>query len=59
MGLDIYYGAGIEFRYSSWVISFDYRRFKLDGDFNDFQVQNANIGGDVLVIGFGRFADWF
>ena len=54
MSIDIYYGAGIEFRYSSWIMSFDYRHLDLDGSFSDFQVTDADIGGDILVIGIGR-----
>lgn len=53
--LNIYYGAGIELRNRKWVLSFDYRHFNLSASFSDFQVQDADIGGDILVIGLGRF----
>ena len=48
----LYHGAGIEFRFKTWGLSLDYRRFSLSADFSDFKINNANIGGHVILLGW-------
>lgn len=47
-----YHGAGIEYRFKTWGLSLDYRRFSLKADFSDFKISNANIGGNVILLGW-------
>lgn len=48
-----YIGAGIRYRFDTWSLGFDYRHTELKGDFPDFGVTNANIGGDSYMLGIG------
>lgn len=50
--LELYYGAGLSYRFGSWGLSLDYRHFNLKGSFSAFEVQNANLGGDALLAGW-------
>ena len=36
-------------------LGLDYRRFNLDGSFDDFNINNADIGGDLFLEGL-RFS---
>jgi hypothetical protein len=48
-----YVGAGIRYRFDKWSLGFDYRHTDLKGDFPDFGITNAKIGGDSYMLGFG------
>jgi hypothetical protein len=50
--LELYYGAGISYNFNPWALSLDYRRVNLDASFGSFYVDNADLGGDALMIGF-------
>jgi len=49
--LDIYWGAGASYLFGKWGLSLDYRHFDVDGSFSDFNISNADLGGDMLLIG--------
>lgn len=48
-----YYGAGIRYHFSDWSLGFDYRHTELKGDFPDFGITDADIGGDSYMLGVG------
>jgi hypothetical protein len=47
-----YYGAGIAYLFGGWGLSLDLRHFDLDGNFSGFNISNANLGGDLLLVGW-------
>jgi hypothetical protein len=49
--LDLYVGAGVSLTLDRWSLSFDYRRFSMNGSFSEFRLEDVAIGGDVLVAG--------
>ena len=49
--LDIYYGAGISYSLDKWGIGLDYRRVDIEGSFSDFYIDDADLGGDALLLG--------
>lgn len=51
--LDIYLGAGASYMFGRWGLSLDYRHYDVDGSFSDFYISNADLGGDMLLIGLG------
>jgi len=55
MSMEFYYGAGISYMFGKWGLGLDYRHFNLDGSFSDFNISNAELGGDLLLVGI-RFA---
>jgi len=55
MSLEFYYGAGLSYMFGKWGLGLDYRRFNLDGSFDGFNMNNVDIGGDLLLVGL-RFS---
>jgi hypothetical protein len=55
MSVELYYGAGLSYMFGKWGLGLDYRRFNLDGSFEGFNINNADIGGDLLLVGL-RFS---
>jgi len=53
--MEFYYGAGLSYMFGKWGLGLDYRRFNLDGSFDGFNINNADIGGDLLLVGL-RFS---
>lgn len=49
--LDIYLGAGASYLFGKWGLSLDYRHYDVDGSFSDFYISNADLGGDMLLLG--------
>lgn len=50
--LDPYYGLGISYLPGNWGLSVDLRHFDLKGSFSAFNVNNANLGGNLLLVGW-------
>ena len=50
--LEPYYGAGLSYGFGHWGLSVDLRHFDLDGNFSGFNISNANLGGDLLLVGW-------
>jgi len=50
--LEPYYGLGLSLSFDNWGLSLDMRHFDLKGDFSAFNVSNANLGGDMLLVGW-------
>ena len=48
-----YVGAGLRYRFNTWSVGLDYRHTDLKGDFSDFGISNAKIGGDSYMLGIG------
>ncbi len=51
--LDTYYGAGLSYAFDNWVWSVNYRHINLSGDFDSFQIYDADLGGDLYALGVG------
>lgn len=51
--VDFYYGGGISYQFEQWVVSIDYRNIELSGDFSGFQISNADLGGETVMLGIG------
>lgn len=49
--MEFYYGAGIGYMFGKWGLGMDYRHFNLDGSFSGFNISNADLGGDLLLVG--------
>jgi len=47
-----YYGLGLSFSFDNWGLSLDMRHFDLKGNFSAFNINNANLGGDMLLVGW-------
>ena len=50
--IEPYYGLGIAYRFDHWGVSLDLRHFDMDGNFSGFNINNANLGGDLLLVGW-------
>ncbi|MEJ2360424.1 MAG: hypothetical protein P8Z75_03200 [Gammaproteobacteria bacterium] len=51
-----YYGLGVAYGFGRWGLSLDLRHFELKGNFSAFNISDANLGGDLLLVGwFYRF----
>jgi hypothetical protein len=50
--LEPYYGMGINYMFANWGLSVDLRHFDLKGYFGSFGISNANLGGDLLLVGW-------
>jgi len=50
---EYYYGAGVSYDFATWTLGLHYRHVNLNGDFGGFQISNADLGGDLLALGFG------
>ncbi len=50
--IEPYYGVGMNFMFSNWGLSVDLRHFDLKGSFSGFGISNANLGGDLLLVGW-------
>jgi hypothetical protein len=50
--LEPYFGAGVGYVFGAWGLSVDLRHFTLDGNFSGFNISNANLGGDLLLVGW-------
>ena len=37
--------------FGKWGLGLDYRHFRLEGSFSGFDINNADIGGDLLLVG--------
>jgi len=48
---NMYAGAGIIYMFDRWGWGLDYRYFNYDGDFPDFEVNSAELGGDAIMLG--------
>ena len=48
---NLYAGAGIIYMFDRWGLGLDYRYFDLEGDFSDFEVDGANVGGEAIMLG--------
>lgn len=55
MNMEFYYGAGISYLFGKWGLGLDYRHFNLEGNFSDFNISNADLGGDLFMLGL-RFS---
>lgn len=54
--IEPYYGLGLAYGFGQWGLSLDLRHFELRGNFSAFKINNANLGGDLLLVGwFYRF----
>lgn len=51
MSMEFYYGAGVGYMFDKWGLGLDYRHFRLEGSFSGFDINNADIGGDLLLVG--------
>ncbi|MBI1422336.1 MAG: outer membrane beta-barrel protein [Gammaproteobacteria bacterium] len=51
-GIEPYYGLGLAYRFEHWGVSLDLRHFDMDGNFSGFNINNANLGGDLLLVGW-------
>ena len=51
MSMEFYYGAGLGYMFGKWGLGLDYRHFNLDGSFSGFNISNADVGGDVYLVG--------
>lgn len=51
--LDIYIGAGVSYLFGRWGLSLDYRHFAIEGGFSEFNISDADLGGDIFVLGLG------
>jgi hypothetical protein len=51
MSMEFYYGAGLSYMFGKWGLGLDYRHFSLEGSFSGFDINNADIGGDLLLVG--------
>lgn len=49
---NIYHGAGIQYDFGRWGLSLDYRHFNLRASFSGFNISNANLDGDVYLLGW-------
>ena len=45
-----YAGAGIIYMYEGWGVGLDYRYLDLAGDFPEFEVSGAQLGGDAIML---------
>lgn len=50
--LEPYYGLGVNLMFDNWGVSVDLRHFDLKGSFSGFNISNANLGGDLLLVGW-------
>lgn len=48
-----YYGAGVGYSFGDWALSLDYRGFRQEEDFSDFNVNDVDVGGQSITIGLG------
>ena len=48
---DMYAGAGIIYMPHRWGLGLDYRYFDFEGDFPEFEVEGAQLGGDAIMLG--------
>jgi len=48
---DMYAGAGIIYMPHRWGLGLDYRYFDFEGDFPEFEVSGAQLGGDAIMLG--------
>jgi hypothetical protein len=55
MSMEFYYGAGIGYMFGKWGLGLDYRHFNLEGSFGGFDISNADLGGDLFMVGL-RFS---
>lgn len=53
--LEPYYGLGIGYRFSNWGLTLDMRHFDLEGNFQAFNISNANLGGNLVLVGWTYF----
>jgi len=51
MSMEFYYGAGIGYMFGKWGLGLDYRHFNIDGSFSGFNISNADLGGDLFLVG--------
>jgi len=51
--LQPWYGAGMRYNFDDWSLGLDYRNTRLDGSFGKFGIDNADIGGDSVMLGIG------
>lgn len=49
--LNLYAGAGIIYMPHRWGLGLDYRYFDFQGDFPEFEVNGAELGGDAIMLG--------
>jgi hypothetical protein len=49
--VEFYYGTGLSYMFGKWGLSLDYRHFNLDGSFDGFIISNADLGGDLFLVG--------
>jgi len=50
--IEPYYGFGVNFMFNNWGLSVDLRHFDLKGSFSGFNISKANLGGDLLLVGW-------
>jgi hypothetical protein len=53
--MEFYYGAGFSYMFGRWGLSLDYRHFNLEGSFEGFNISDADLGGDLYLVGW-RYA---
>lgn len=52
-GVQPVYGAGAQVIFGKWEIHADYRRFALTGSFPEYQVDEVDLGGSMILVGAG------
>lgn len=50
--ISFYYGAGVSYMFGDWGLSLDYRYFDISGSFDGFNIDNANVGGRLYLVGW-------
>ena len=50
--IELYYGAGASYMFGNWGVSLNYRHITLNSSFGDFNVTNADLGGDTWLLGW-------
>lgn len=52
--LGFHAGAGIDAAFDKWVLGVEYHHWFIDGNFDDFDIGDVNLGGDLYTVSIGK-----